>query len=115
MSDTDNAPLDASRPKRGRFIAWAPDFTSGMAALILTIAGGIYYFGGELKTMRSDIDQVKRDGVADTARSKEAIANVAADVKGIQTTVNSMNETLAGMKAVQQMQQQQQPFPRGKP
>lgn len=106
MSDTDNAPLDSSRLKRGKFVAWAPEFSAGTASLILTIACGIYYFGGELKTMRFDLDQVKREAVADTARNKESIANVAADVKDIRTTVNSINETLAGMKAVQQMQQQ---------
>jgi hypothetical protein len=99
-------PLD-SAPRRSKFVAWAPEFSAGTASLILTIAGGIFYFGGELKTQRTEIDQVKRDALADASRSKEAIANVAADVKGIQATVNSMNETLAGMKVMQQITQQQ--------
>lgn len=85
-----------------KVVRWQPDFNAGNVGVILTICGGIFWFGGELKETRAGLIQVKADTIAESLRNKEIIGGVAADVKTIQTTVNDMRETLAVIRATQQ-------------
>ncbi|MDB5541828.1 MAG: hypothetical protein JWQ89_3555 [Devosia sp.] len=99
MNDFDPAQLDDRR--RHKFVAWRPNFDAGTLGVIITIATGIYYFGGELKETRAGLIQVKADTIAESQRNKEAISSVATDVKAVQAKVNDMSETLAVIRATQ--------------
>jgi len=99
---------DIDQPRR-RIINWLPNFDAGSVGVILTICGGIFWFGGELKDTRTGLNQVKADTVAEAARNKEALAAVAADVKTIQTSVNDVRESLAVIRATQQQQRPVKP------
>lgn len=93
---------DASEGKKRRFVQWAPEFNAGTASLILTIATGIFYFGGELSKQRLELDAVKGNAAAEAGRVKESITAIATDVRSIQTSLSDVKETLAVIKATQQ-------------
>ena len=86
-------------PKRRQWIKFAPEFNSGTVGVILTIATGIFWLGGEQSKQRIEIDNLKLSAIADTARGKEALMSVSTDVKETQKSVNDVKETLAGIKA----------------
>lgn len=96
-------------PARRQLVKWIPDFSSGNLGLILTIAGMIYHFGGEMKSIRQELEAMKATNVVEAVRDEKTITEMKMSVGAVDLKIGSVQEklgtmavTLAEIRATQQ-------------
>lgn len=87
---------EVDQPKRS-FINWSPEFNAGTAALILSMIGSVYLFGGEISAIKGEQANQKKDSLAEAQRSKETIADMKASVAALDTKIQAVNDKLGTM------------------
>jgi len=100
--ETEPMPLGERRSHR-RLLRFDPTFSAGSLGQILTIViglGGAYAtYQSDRATTRLELDQIKATALAEKSTAKESIAELKADVRQVQTTITSIDKTLAGIQA----------------
>lgn len=94
--------------KRRQLFRFDPTVSTGTVLQILTIvvatAGAWATYQADRATTKLELDNVKSSAVSEKAATKEALAEIKADVKQVQATLNQLATTLAVIEARQQPQ-----------
>lgn len=100
--------IDSSYPplqtetERKRYMKFDPTFNSGtIAQIVVIVIGGL----GVIYTMRQDqalqkaeMEYIKASVLIERASTKDSLIEIKAEVKTLQTSMNSVNESLAVLR-----------------
>lgn len=89
--------------KRHRLFRFVPDISMGtvlqMILLVLGAAAGYGTYQADKRQDHMEVEQIKQDAVSQRAAVKESLTELKGDVKGIQSTLSEVKESLAVLKA----------------
>jgi hypothetical protein len=103
QEESEPMPLEGDRRQHRKLWRFDPTVSLGsIGQMVVIIAGiGSFYatYQADRATWRLEIDQIKASATIEKAAAKESVAELKADVRDIQKTMNSVDKALAGIQA----------------
>lgn len=100
---TEPMPLDGDRRHHRKLVRFDPTISSGSIATIITLLvallGAYGKYESDRATTSKSIDQIEKDAASQKLEMREAIRDLRLEMRGVQTTITSVDKTVTGIKA----------------